>query len=114
MSYILEYKESAASSWITGVGGSQASDYFTGSSTIVTSLTNGTSYDFRVSALNIHGQGSYTDPVIVATTDDIPGTPNAPTTTNNGLTVTIDWEAPAANGSPIQNYTVTVLNGLGA
>ena len=106
----MEYKESGASSWISWVGGTQASVYFTGLSTTVTGLTKGTTYQFRVSALNIHGTSATTDPVLEATTDNVPSAPNAPSTTSEGLTVKIDWAAPTDNGSPIQNYTITVQN----
>ena len=113
LSYFLEYKESSASSWSVGVGGSQASDYFTGNETVISGLTKGTVYDFRVSAYNLHGQSATSDPVTQVTTDDIPATPGAPTTSNEGLSVKIDWAAPAENGSPLQNYTITVQNGNG-
>ena len=114
MSYILEYKESTSSSWSGGVGGTQPSDYFTGTSTTVSGLTNGTSYDFRVSALNLHGSSATTDPTVVATTDTVPSAPNPPTTTNSDTRVTINWDAPSENGSPIQNYTILFKNGAGA
>ena len=106
----MEYKESGASSWLSWVGGTQASDYFTGVSTTITALTKGTTYQFRVSALNIHGTSTTTDPVLEATTDDVPSAPGSPSTTSEGLNVKIDWTAPVDNGSPIQNYTITIQN----
>ena len=38
-----------------------------------------------------------------------PEVPSAPTTTNSGTSVVIDWVAPIDNGSPITSYTVTIL-----
>ena len=72
MSYVLEYKESGASSWGVGAGGVVLGDYFTGNSFTISSLNNGTTYDIRVSALNLHGQSATTDPVLQETTDTVP------------------------------------------
>ena len=120
-SYIVEYKAKSASAWITAVGGSTVDNYFIGNTTIIGSLNTATIYEFRVSALNVHGQSATTNPVLEATTGIVnltlaaapPEAPSAPTTTNDNLNVKIDWSAPANNGSPIQNYTITVLNASG-
>ena len=72
MSYVLEYKESGVSSWLAGAGGVVVGDYFTGNSFTITGLSNGTTYDIRASALNLHGQSATTDPVLQATTDAVP------------------------------------------
>lgn len=44
----------------------------------------------------------------------IPSAPaSSPTTVVEGLSVKIDWPAAADNGSPVQNYTITVQNAAG-
>lgn len=91
------------------MGGSTVDNYFIGNTTIIGSLNTATIYEFRVSALNVHGQSATTNPVLEATTGIVnltlaaapPEAPSAPTTTNDNLNVKIDWSAPANNGSPI-------------
>ena len=73
---------------------------------MVGSLTNGTSYDVQVRAVNIAGDGAWS-----ATTDGTPRTtPGAPTissVTPGNATLTVTWAAPAnTGGSAITGYDV--------
>lgn len=54
--YIVEYKLSASGTWLTFADGTSAA---TGA--VVTGLTNGSSYDFRVAPVNAIGQGAYSN-----------------------------------------------------
>jgi hypothetical protein len=77
----------------------------------ITGLTNGTTYRFKVAAINALGAGptsKVTKPVTV-------GTPTAPAigtaTAGNGL-ATVSWAPPASdNDSPIIVYVVTAYDG---
>lgn len=53
--YLLEYKEATTNVWAIAAGGMTASQYFLNNSTTVGSLFSTTAYEFRVSAINVHG-----------------------------------------------------------
>lgn len=82
----------------------------TATTQVVTGLSNGTTYRFRVQATNAVGTGSFsrvTNPVTPAA----PTAPDAPMiggATAGNRTATVSWTAPAADGgSPITGYVVT-------
>ena len=98
--------------YIGGTAGTPVSAGASATSVIVTGLTNGTAYTFRVYATNSFGNG----PVGTSPAATPAGPPSIPTTiaaaSGNGL-ATVTWAAPTDNGgSAITGYTVTpVLNG---
>ena len=71
----------------------------------VVGLTNGTTYTFRIAAVNGVGTGPY------ATTSSVkvgvPATPAKPTAVAGAGSATVTWVAPAANASAITGYIVT-------
>jgi hypothetical protein len=74
---------------------------------IVTGLTNGTTYTFKVTAANAKGSGAASNLSATATPVAAPAAPGSPlATAKTGKKVTISWTAPANNGSPITGYTV--------
>jgi hypothetical protein len=99
--YVVQYSTSAtfASAVTTFTDGVNAS---TGAT--VTGLTNGTTYYFRVAAVNSVGTGLYSG-TASATPSTVPGTPTNVQGTPNGVTSsTVTWTAPAAaNTGP--NFT---------
>jgi hypothetical protein len=99
--YLVQYSSNSGSSWTTFADGTSASTTAT-----VTGLTNGTSYVFRVAAVNIAGAGDYSSassPVIPA---GVPVAPGAPTPTAGNASVSLSWTAPSANGSAITDYKI--------
>ena len=84
----------------------------TATTEIVTGLTNGVTYTFRVAAMNARGTGPY------ATTGSVkiglPAAPTAVTATAGTQQATINWAAPADNGSAITGYTITPYIGAAA
>ncbi|HTK15569.1 MAG TPA: fibronectin type III domain-containing protein [Acidimicrobiia bacterium] len=79
-------------------------------SEVVTGLTNGATYTFKVTAFNANGSG----PPSVAggtTTIGAPGIPTAVTASPGNGQAVVKWTAPVSNGLTITGYTVTPLVG---
>ena len=87
------------------------SQTFAGTATTqtVTGLTNGTTYTFRISAINAIGTGPYATSTSVKV--GVPATPAKPTVAAGAGSVTVTWVAPAANASAITGYIVTPSKG---
>ena len=97
--YIVQYK--SGGTWIPFADGTSTS-----TSAIVAGLTNGTTYSFRVAAVNAVGTGSYTssDTAVPATT---PGAPTSLSASVTGTSASLSWSAPSSTGgSAITDYVV--------
>ena len=77
----------------------------TGTTTDLTGLTNGTSYQVRVAAVNRSGTGAWSD-TTTATPAKVPDAPSAPTLTKGARQLSVSWSAPADNGEEITDYDV--------
>src|SRR5947209_10273764 len=84
-------------------------------STILTGLTNGTSYTFAVTATNGVGTSAASAPsnsVTPVAPATVPSAPTAVTATAGDAQATVTWTAPTSDGgSPVTSYTVTALPG---
>jgi fibronectin type 3 domain-containing protein len=77
----------------------------TGTGVTVTGLSGGTTYYFRVAALNRVGEGPGADTQAVPVTT--PGAPTSLTATPGDSRVTLSWAAPASDGgSSVREYIV--------
>ena len=77
----------------------------TGTVVTVTGLANGTTYYFKVAAVNQVGEGPGTDTEAVPVTT--PGAPAGLTATPGDSRVTLSWAAPASDGgTPIRDYVI--------
>ncbi len=86
----------------------------TATSVVVTGLTPGTAYSFRVSAVNSLGTGP-TSASDQFSTLRLPGTPAKPVIGARTMnSVVLSWSAAATNGSAITNYRVEHRAGSGA
>lgn len=74
---------------------------------IVTGLTKGQTYQFKVQARNIYGFSAMSNTVSILAAQ-IPEIPAAPTTTFDSGVVTISWTPPDNGGSEIILYSVTI------
>ena len=78
-----------------------------GTSCIVTGLTNGQSYSFTVVATNADGPGAASAPSNAVTPSTVPDAPTGVTTTAGDSQATVSWTASGAEGSTVTGYTVS-------
>ena len=81
---------------------------------LATGLTGGVTYLFRVTGVNLHGDGAPSDnlPALAA---EAPATPSAPSTALVGTSVKVSWTLPSANfAEPITAYDVTIADNQGS
>lgn len=78
------------------------------------SLTEGQSYTFRYWVKNIHGLSLAPSPQVIVMAAKKPSAPAVATTALTGLSVTISWQPPAANGKAIRSYSVEIQDNDGA
>jgi hypothetical protein len=83
-------------------------------SQIVTGLTNGSSYTFKVAATNALGTGPGSNASSPVTPRTVPGAPTNVTATAGNGSASLTWTAPASNGgAAITSYTIATI-GVGA
>jgi ELWxxDGT repeat protein len=100
--YIVQFKAVAATAWSTFADGISTS-----TSANVTGLTNGTTYVFRVAAVNSEGAGSYAELSAGVVPATVPTTPANLTTSSGNSQVRLTWSAPANNGgAAVTDYVV--------
>ena len=101
--YVIEYATTSAGSnalvWTTFADGVSVATTAT-----VTGLTNGTQYQFRVSAVNAVGRGAASSTVTVAPVyAGVAGAPRALTAVAGRMKLTLSWQSPLSNGG----FTIT-------
>ena len=76
---------------------------------VVTGLTNGTSYTFRVHAVNANGNGAQSTPSNAVVPSTVPGAPTIGAASNAAIgSVSVAFTPPASNGGEaITTYTAT-------
>jgi hypothetical protein len=98
--YVIQYRRKGTAAW--SVFPDAVS---TVSSTPVTGLTNGTSYQFRVAARNAMGTSRWSSVVLVGA--GVPTAPRLVVAAPASTQVTLSWKAPTYTGSaPITDYRV--------
>jgi titin len=112
-SYRIEYHDGDGA-WDLHGNPASASVVIDGSASyVVTGLSNGTTYSFRVSAVNVAGTGT-TGTAITAQPRTTPSQPRNIAATAGQSTATVSWDAPADNGGvPITGYLVEYHDGDG-
>jgi len=112
--YVVQYAPAGSGSWTTFSDGTSTS-----TSATVTGLTGGTSYDYRVAAVNAAGTGTYSGTATGSTAAGA-STPGAPSSIGFGTVsatqIPMSWVAPASDGgSAITDYVIeTALAGSGS
>lgn len=105
LSYSLEYDAGTSGASFTILTG--YSSFTTALTFTQTGLTSGSLYQFRYRAYNSFGWSPYSD-ITNQLAAAKPATPDAPITTNTGVSVRIAWTAPIAQGSTISAYTIEI------
>jgi large repetitive protein len=75
---------------------------------VVTGLTSGVTYNFKVQSRNSHGFSDYSDEVTLLCAFK-PDAPLTVTTSISNSDVIVSWSNPVDNGSPITGYQVYVV-----
>jgi hypothetical protein len=95
----------------SNVGGFSATVDGSTLSTVITGLTNGTSYRFRVVATNAIGSGALSAQSNAVVPRTVPGAPTNVTATAGIASATVSWTPPFNGGSAITGYTVIAAPG---
>jgi large repetitive protein len=100
--YVVQYSTDG-STWVTAGEGVSAL-----SSAVITGLTNGTSYVFRVRAVTAFGSSAPSSSSAAVTPRATPGAPTNLSGTSGSTSVALTWIAPANDGgSPITDYVIS-------
>ena len=106
--YVVQYSSNSGTSWSTFADGTSTTTTAT-----VTGLTNGSSYIFKVAAVNSAGTGAYSS----SSSSVLVGTPDAPTSvvgSSGDARISLVWSAPSSNGgSSITDYVVQYSSNSG-
>jgi hypothetical protein len=78
----------------------------TASPLVITGLTNGTSYQVKLRAVNALGAGAASTASTAVTAATIPGTPTSPSISSGSGSISVSWGAPSDGGDPPLTYTV--------
>lgn len=81
-----------------------ASNYLSTTYSITSGITSGTTYSFKVRALNIYGWSSAYSAIATITASDVPSQMAILTTSLSTTFVRFTWTAPASNGDAIDAY----------
>ena len=100
--YVVQSSSDGGATWANVADGVSAA-----TSVTVGGLVNGTSYLFRVAALNAVGVGSFGVPSAAVRPEGVPGRPMSLIVNPGDGKVTLSWTAPSSDGGrPIVNYTI--------
>ena len=100
---------SAITSYEVSIGGAAAQVLL--STKIVSGLTNGTEYSFRVRACNLVGCGSYSPVSNTVTPLTVPSPPGVGSSVS-GTTISWSWNVPAGNGGAVTSFEVRLDGGI--
>jgi hypothetical protein len=99
--YTIEYSSDSGTTWTTFADGTS-----TATSATVTGLSTGTTYTFKVAAVNAAGTGT-PSATVSATTVNTPGPPTTLTAMTGNTKMYLSWAAPSSDGgATVTDYTV--------
>lgn len=107
--YELQYSSDSGATWTSW------STSLTASPETVTGLTNGTAYQFRVSATNSAGTSSFSAASSAVTPATVPGAPTLGVITGGDAQIVANWSAPlSTGGSALTDYTIEYSSDSGS
>ncbi len=107
--YVVQYSSNSGSSWSTFADGTS-----TTTTTTVTGLTNGSTYIFKVAAVNSVGTGAYSTSSTGVLVAGVPGAPTSVVGVSGDTQVSLSWTAPSSNGgASITDYVVQYSSNSG-
>ena len=100
--YSIQYSSNGGTTWST------FSDSINSvTSSVITGLTNGTTYTFRVAAINSVGTGSYSSTTTATPDNGVPSAVRSLAASTSYGSATLSWSSPASDGgSAITRYRV--------
>ena len=107
--YLIQYSSNGGTNWSTFSHTASVETTIT-----VDSLVNGTSYIFRVAAINIVGTGLNSANSLSITPSGLPGTPTSVSATASSQAAAVTWSAPSANGASISDYKIEYSTDAGS
>ena len=108
LGYDVQYRAGSSGTW------TPQTHTTTARSTTITDLVNGTPYEVRVRARNVHGSAFWSTSVTGTPAPQAPDEPAAPRLTSSGTTMTVEWDAPSENGETITDYDIGYSSDNGA
>jgi hypothetical protein len=108
--YEIQQSTDGGATWSAGIAHTAS----TSTTRTITSLSNGTSYTYRIAAITEWGRARFSDSVTVipATT---PGAPTSVVGVRGNQSVDLTWTAPVSNGGhAISDYTIEYRAGSGS
>ena len=108
--YVVQYSSNSGSSWSTFADGTS-----TTTTTTVSGLTNGSTYIFKVAAVNSVGTGAYSSASTGVLVAGVPGAPTSVVGVSGDTQVLLSWTAPSSNGgASITDYVLQFSSNSGS
>jgi hypothetical protein len=108
--YEIQQSLDGGTTWSAGIAHTAS----TSTSRTITTLTNGTSYSYRIAAITEWGKGPFSASV-TAVPATVPGAPTSVTGVRGNQLVDLTWTAPTSNGGhALTDYTIEYRAGAGS
>lgn len=102
--YYVQYSSNNGSTWSSSI------DAGVNLSKVVTGLSNGTEYKFRVYAENLRGAGSFSATSSGSTPRTVPAAPTITSSSVGDQSYTVNWSANGTGGAAIDYYEVQITD----